>query len=668
MPVKEIARRTPGIVPPELQVLILGYLALIALFALWRLVFLAYFAEAFRPDHVALYARAFWVALRLDSLMAADILAPIALLVHLPVLGWPLRGLRVGIVTYLAAVCAVICVLSSVDLEWFNEFGSHVNAMVVMYGAGGPEVYESLWESYPIWVHALGWVAVVALFTWIVSGRLVGIARVGKSRAVVRSFTFAGSALVLYILARGGTQERPVNWGHAHFSRDHMANMLAQNPTYFLMRSVIEYSAEKDVSAALAEIDGEEARRIVEDLREGGDSAAGRRGPMMARGPGPPPNVMLIVLESFVSENCDFLNPDLDRRITPNLARVARDGVSFSRCFANGIRSAFGLGSLLTSLPVLPGKPIISQVESSFSGNEAGRASRIFHDLGYTNLFVCGGDAGFDNMEGFAIANGFDRVVDWDDDPIAEKPPGTMWGRYDHHLFEGVLKLSDDSSRPFFIVVFTTTNHEPFRVPEEYAGRIGGVEGGARKHERARRTMAYVDRVIAEFLESARAKPWYENTLFVFTADHGLGIHREIRNHPMNGHIPLVFFSERFEGAGIEIDKIVSQVDVIPTILDLIGEGARAEGLFGVSGLRGGEGFACRTNDRGIQWIEEGVVYNESLGGGSGTLYRNEGIWELPYALAGPGEELAAAARRRSLAYMKTAFLAFKEPAVSSGS
>ncbi len=666
---KQIARRALGTIPPELQVLILGYCSLIVLFAMWRLVFLTYFADAFRSEHLVLYARAFVVALRLDSLMAADILVPIALLIHLPVLGWPLRGLRVGMVVYLAAICAAICVLSSVDLEWFNEFGSHVNAMVVAYGAEGSEVYESLWESYPIWLHALGWIAIVALFTWGLSSRLAGIARAGKSGATVRVFTFAGSALVLYILARGGTQERPVNWGHAHFSRDHMANMLAQNPTYFLLRSLIEYSAERDVSNALAEIDELEARRIVDRLRRGSDAGTGgRQRAMMPSGSERRPNVMLVVLESFVSENCDFLNPALDEPITPNLARLAREGISFSRCFANGIRSAFGLGSLLTSLPALPGKPIISQVESSFDGNAAGRATRIFRDLGYSNLFVCGGDAGFDNMEGFAIANGFDRVVDWNDDPLADKPSGTMWGKYDHHLFEGVLELIGEVSRPFFMVVFTTTNHEPFHVPEEYEDRIADVGIGPRKHERAKRTMAYVDRVIAEFMESARAQPWFENTLFVFTADHGLGIHREIRNHPMNGHIPLVFYSEGLEGGGLEIDKIVSQVDVIPTVLDLIGEGGRADGLFGVSGLRAGKGLACRTSDRDIQWIEEGLVYSEALGAGSGTLYRNKGIWDLPYALAGPDEdEIAAVPRRTSRAYMRTAFATFKRGAASSG-
>ena len=127
------------------------------------------------------------------------------------------------------------------------------------------------------------------------------------------------------------------------------------------------------------------------------------------------PNIILIVLESFVSENCNFLNPAQKQTITPNLNKLVKNGILFERCFANGIRSAYGIGSILCSWPTLPGKPIIKQVEASFENNIGAEPIHIMRDLGYKQIFLYGGDAGFDNMKGFAMANGFNQVIDWED-------------------------------------------------------------------------------------------------------------------------------------------------------------------------------------------------------------------------------------------------------------
>ena len=138
------------------------------------------------------------------------------------------------------------------------------------------------------------------------------------------------------------------------------------------------------------------------------------------------PNIVIIILESFVSENCNFLNPYL-QKISPFLSHLSSKSLNFNRCFANGNRSAFGIGSILCSWPVLPGKPIITQVEAGFENNPATRALELFSHWGYDLTFLYGGDANFDNMKGFAMANGFHHVIDWNDGFFANKSDGTMW-------------------------------------------------------------------------------------------------------------------------------------------------------------------------------------------------------------------------------------------------
>ena len=99
----------------------------------------------------------------------------------------------------------------------------------------------------------------------------------------------------------------------------------------------------------------------------------------------------------------------------------------------------------------------------------------------------------------------------------------------------------------------------------------------------------------------------------IITADHGLNIFKEKMNDPRNGHIPFIIYNSNFEP--ITIDKLVSHVDMLPTILDLIGQyDYYNEQLLGSSAFRGDKGFVFRNNDYNMQYIENNWVYSETIG------------------------------------------------------
>ena len=176
---------------------------------------------------------------------------------------------------------------------------------------------------------------------------------------------------------------------------------------------------------------------------------------------------------------------------------------------------------------------------------------------------------------------------------------------------------------------------------------------------RAKKTMAYNDIVVKEFLEKAKKQHWYENTIFVFTSDHGLNIHRDIRNHPVNGKIPFMIYSELINDS-MTIDKIVSQVDIIPTLLDLIGEEDKLDKLFGVSGLRKGKGFASRVTDEQIQWIDDKYIVTDLIGSDRDRIYSYNNIWNLPYNPIHGDLNLLNSIKIKSLSYMQVAHILFK--------
>lgn len=644
--------------PPQLRLITSAFFSLLALFALWRLVFLIYFLDDFQAENAWLYAQSFFVALRLDAAIGADLLFVPVIWAHLPVVGWPSRAFGRALPVYMAAVAALLSVLCSVDIEWFREFGIHLNALMLTYGAGRGEVYESIWEFYPVLTYAFFWVATAVFFFWWFRRCVRKLSGVASGGPISRLLTLPFILALLVVFARGGLQQRPANWGVAHFSTDNMANALAQNCAYFLGRSVIEYRNERDFSRTIDFSDEVLVRETLSDLRMRNQKE--RMDVFFASSSATPPNLMIIVLESFVAENCNFLNPYQEELVTPHLNELAARGVSFSRCYANGIRSAYGLSSLLGAWPVLPGKPMIAQIEASVAHNRAAPPLGILRDLGYELTFLYAGDSHFDNMRGFALTNGFSQVIDWTDPTLAAIEEGTAWGRFDHHLLARTIAAADQQTSPFFFTVFTTTNHEPFQMPEAYSSRLHSFTAGTRKYERAKTTMAYDDLIIDEFLAEARQHDWFDNTVFVFTADHGMTVHRDLANHPLNGHIPFLIYADDLVGGGVEIDKIVSQLDILPTLFDLIGQESRLAEMFGVSGLRGGSGFACRTSSGLVQWIEDGWVCNTFLGAQRQLLYQVEDIRALPYRLVDDNPEQLHLLRDRSQRYLSSAFLLYK--------
>lgn len=176
-----------------------------------------------------------------------------------------------------------------------------------------------------------------------------------------------------------------------------------------------------------------------------------------------------------------------------------------------------GLEAVSTSIPPLPGMSILRQ-----EGNEHLQTiGSIFRDKGYDLKWIYGGYGYFDNMNYFFGNNGF-QVLDRNSMDDSEVTHSTIWGVCDEDLFRRAVREADESFKsgsPFLQVVFTTSNHRPYTYPEgridipSHTGRMGAVK--------------YADYAVGAFVEEARSKPWFENTLFVFVADHGAGSARE---------------------------------------------------------------------------------------------------------------------------------------------
>jgi phosphoglycerol transferase MdoB-like AlkP superfamily enzyme len=190
----------------------------------------------------------------------------------------------------------------------------------------------------------------------------------------------------------------------------------------------------------------------------------------------------------------------------------------------------------------------------------------VFEDKGYGVLFAYGGYGYFDNMNAFFDANDY-RVVDRRGIPSERIEFENVWGVADEHLYDQVIDEIDREQaahpgRPVFAHVMTTSNHRPYTYP---AGRIDIPSGSGREG-----AVKYTDYALGRLIERARTRAWFDDTVFVITADHGANARGTTRIPVDKYLIPVVVYAPKHI-APRRFDRLMSQIDIAPTVLGALG-------------------------------------------------------------------------------------------------
>jgi phosphoglycerol transferase MdoB-like AlkP superfamily enzyme len=194
--------------------------------------------------------------------------------------------------------------------------------------------------------------------------------------------------------------------------------------------------------------------------------------------------------------------------------------------------------------------------------------------IGYNSAFFHGAPNGSMGFEAFAKATGFDKYYGLDeycDSPLhngMDDHDGT-WAIWDEPFLLYYAECMNEMKEPFITSVFTASSHDPFNIPEEYSNRFRGGSDPFLK------CVQYTDYALKRFFQYAEKQSWYENTLFVITADH-TNHSNESRYKTAAGwfEVPVIFFSPTGEepfSPGMDEEKIAQQIDIMPTVLEYIG-------------------------------------------------------------------------------------------------
>lgn len=454
---------------------------------------------------------------------------------------------------------SLFAMLFTAVAEWlfWDEFGVRFNFIAVDYLVYSDEVLNNLLESYPIGT-LLSILAVLAValsfalrkpFNAALDAPLPPLR--GRLLNALGLLIVAGLSLQLLSQdsprAQGGNayQNELASNGPYQFFAAFRNNELDYPQFYSsLPPAIVAQQIRAELSEPNASFIGEDPQ----DIRRMIDN------PGTAR----KPNIVLVTIESFSAK---YMGSNGDaRNLTPNLDALRKQSLYFNNFYATGTRTDRGLEAITLAIPPTPGRSIVKRV-----GRESGFASlgQQLTAVGYDSVFVYGGRGYFDNMNAFFSGNGY-RVVDQTSVEESEIHFKNAWGMADEDLYNQTLKLADADyakQQPFLLQVMTTSNHRPYTYPDN---RIDIKSGNGRDG-----AVKYTDYAIGQFLDQARQKPWFDNTIFVFVADHTAGS-AGMEDLPISNYqIPLFIYAPKLIDAR-ETAQLASQIDLAPTLLGLL--------------------------------------------------------------------------------------------------
>jgi len=444
--------------------------------------------------------------------------------------------------------------------QFIAEYDTRPNRLYFEYLTSPHEVASMLWQGYKLSVGA--GLVVFALIAWI-GFRLLPTKQPdrvpvrGWLRPVATVLTFA----VLFLAGRGTLQHRPLNASQVAFTNDAMVNTLPLNSLYNVLNAAMALGNERSASAVYGKLPDDEMNAIVRE-------AAGLEGaPLDPRYPtlhaqqatrqGEQPYNLVIILEE--SLGAQFVGSLGGAGYTPELDKLANDGWWLERTYATGTRSARGLEAVTTGFMPTPAEAVLKLPRSQRDFFTLGA---LLDTYGYNTRFLYGGEAHFDNMRSFFYGNGFKQVVD---SASFETKPAFVgsWGASDEDMFKELhQRLMEDGDKRTLTVAFSVSNHTPWEYP---AGRIT-PQGEPASNANAVR---YADWSIGQFFAKAKQSPYWNHTVFLVVADHDARVFGASLVPVHHFHIPALII-----GAGVPVkkdDHIVSQIDLAPTLLSLIG-------------------------------------------------------------------------------------------------
>ena len=460
---------------------------------------------------------------------------------------------------YLVLFCIAIF-MELATPSFIEQFDIRPNYFFVEYLKYPKEVFSMLTKAYAL---DLAIAAVIVPLGAYVLFRILRTAKPVGDNTWFKAIALAPLVLLLCVAcARSSLGPRPANPSKLAVSNDLMVNSLALNSTYSVLYAIYYNSKEAGDVVSYGKMSRVDVVDVVKrEMHVASSRFTSTQIPTLHSQQATvkrqrPLNLVIVLEESLGAEFEGSLG---GLPLTPNLDELAEQGMWFEQMYATGTRSVRGIEAVITGFTPTPARSVVKLQKSQ---TNFFTIASLLQNQNYATSFIYGGESHFDNMRSFFMGNGFQTVIEQKDyvDPVFK----AGWGVSDEDLFNKAHEyFSGMGDKPFFSLVFSSSNHTPFEYP---AGRIEPYD---EEFATVNNAVKYADFAVGDFIAKAKKSSYWENTLFLIVADHNSRVFGANLVPIERFHIPALILGKDIKPK--KITPIASQIDLIPTLLSLMG-------------------------------------------------------------------------------------------------
>lgn len=520
------------------------------------------------------------------------------------------KGVLIGANIFYTIVYTIIFAIGVADIPYFGYFFKHLNSSIFVWKEEGGNAMRMILQESSYYVFFLFFLISIILFSFLLFKLSKKLQNMPNKKLILKEYFIyipLWMALVgLTILgARGRLGYNPIKTSQAYFCTNSFFNQLGINPTFYFIRNVIEVS-EKD--ANMDNIVSQEDAIGIARRQLGVTSNASALSPItrdiIDTGKVRNMNVVIVMMESMSS---DFLSHPSN--VTPYLNELIGKSYYFENIYSAGNHTNHGVMATLCGLPSLYDRNPMKDVDMPICNG----ISTILQQKGYETFFFLPHEVQYDNMKAFFLENGIKEIYGQEDYPKSKVV--NSFGVQDDYLFDfSVKKLSEKAlaDKPFFATILTVSNHPPYIVPDKFKSVSDDPK---------QQIVAFADDAIRQLMTEAQKQAWFDNTIFVFVADHGTIVGTSTYDMPLSyNHVPLIIYSPAFEDAPQRFSQLGGQIDIFPTIMGLLHQSYENNTL-GVDLLKTNRAYIYFTSDTALGCIDNEFFYTYDINNKVENLY-----------------------------------------------
>ena len=449
--------------------------------------------------------------------------------------------------------------ISAADIPYFGQFFSRFSISAFQWMDTPGFVFKMIIQEPRYWLYIFLFLTSTIIFYFLLK-RIFKKEKffLRHTNPYIKIFFTVLTLIIMFIGIRGRIEKKsPIRVGTAYFCNNSFLNQLGLNPNFTLMRSYLDSKNKNNNSIALMDdMDAIANLQSYLKIQKPYNQNPISRSISFDSINQPKHNIVIVLMESMSAAKMNRHGSTFN--LTPFLDSLSNVSYYFENCYTAGIHTYNGIFSTLFSYP---GVFCQHNMKNTYIKTYPGIASTL-KENGYSTVYFTTHDGQFDNVEGFLKQNQFERVVELKDYPADQVK--TTLGVPDDYMFEhsiSILNQLNKKGKPFLSVFMTASDHGPFYIPKYFTPHNQDIR---------KQIVEYADFSLKKFITLAKQQEWFDNTIFVFVADHGAPLSSLYDISLEYNHSPLIFFAPKIIKGEKIFSKMAGQIDIFPSIMGLL--------------------------------------------------------------------------------------------------